>query len=576
MTLLKNSRINQRSIASLSRTLSHDREALMQLLLSLCKKNTLHRIARCPTYPVRTITVDLKERLQLFHDSVSCDRYEISNILAFLFESAAERKCRKLSGQYFTPRYVAKKAISFLELKHGETIMDPGCGTGIFPLGILRNLANSATVDCGSLTYLGVESDPILALSTAISLDWVNAPMNWRVLYANFLYVDRHDIKKVFGHDLSVDAIIANPPYVRHHLLGRRKGITNKLSMRWGNKSLSLRSGLHSLFLAHSAELLERGRMIFIVPMEMIASKYGSALLEPLQRTFTVKDSVVYYDHKNSAWKTENLHQFNLEKHSEVRQAWTLAYFQYIPNCAGQRLSPRTPKAEGKAAALRLKDIAALHRGISTGANEFFVLTDAKVNAMGLSDTDYVRMVIPTRIRKDELPTIFTIKDWSRLKENGKPCWLLCLPYKNPDELPCSIREYIRKGERDGIHLIPTCKHRKPWYHIKVDQHHISDLVFTYMSRGYPKFIYNEARAYNLTNLLGIYLSASIRTSEPKMTNLVQQLNIELKKWIDQEAVGRKYFGGLVKFEPGDLKNMPIYEQGLVKSLGIVSLASSF
>jgi predicted TPR repeat methyltransferase len=119
---------------------------------------------------VATITVDLKERLQLFHDSASCAPYEISNILAILFESAAERKCRKLSGQYFTPRYVAKKSISLLELKRNEIIMDPGCGTGIFPLEILRTFANSATVDCASLTYLGVESDPILALSTAISL----------------------------------------------------------------------------------------------------------------------------------------------------------------------------------------------------------------------------------------------------------------------------------------------------------------------------------------------------------------------------------------------------------------------
>lgn len=573
--LLKDSTINRQSIDSLSGVLLHDRQALMQLLLSLCSKNTLHRIARCPTYPIRIITGDLKERLQLFYNSASCDSYEISNILAILFESAVEKKCRKLSGQYFTPRYVARKAISMLKFKPGETIIDPGCGTGIFPLEILRNLANSDTIDCDSLTYLGIENDPILALSTAVSLDWVNAPMNWRVVYSNFLYVDRQDISKVFGRNLSVDVIIANPPYVRHHLLGKRETITNKLSARWGSKSLSLRSGLHSLFLAHSAELLGDGRMVFIVPMEMITSNYGSALLEPLQRTFTLEDSIVYFDYKNNAWRTENLHQFSLEKHSEVRQSWTLVYFQHISKCIEQRLLIEKPKQEEKAT-LSLKDIAAVHRGISTGANKFFVLTDAKVKAMGLSGTDFVKMVVPTKIRKDELPLIFTTEDWCHLKEKGKPCWLLNLPCKNLNELPYSIREYIREGEKNGIHLIPTCKHRKPWYDIKADRRHISDFVFTYMSRGYPKFVYNKAHAYNLTNLLGVHLSVPFKVSEQKMTILMQQLNAELKKWIDQEDVGRKYFCGLVKFEPGDLKNMPIYDQELVKSLGIVSLASRF
>jgi tRNA1(Val) A37 N6-methylase TrmN6 len=548
----------------------------MQILLSLCKKNTLNRIARCPTYPVRVITKDLEERLQSFYDSASCDCYEISNLLAILFESAAGKKCRKLSGQYFTPRQVARKVISMLKLKQGETIIDPGCGTGIFPLEILRNLANSdRNVDCESLIYLGVENDPILALSTAISLDWAKAPVNWRVLYANFLYVGRSDVNKVFGRDITVNAIIANPPYVRHHLLGERKSITAKLSTRWGSKSLSLRSGLHSLFLAHSAELLDRGRMVFIMPMEMITSNYGSALLEPLQRTFNLEDLVMYYEPKSNSWNTENLHQFSLEKHSELKQAWTLAYFQHIANPVGKRLSTEKRKPEEKAIP-SLKDIAAIHRGISTGANEFFVLTDVKVRAMGLSGTDFVKMVVPTKIRKDELPSIFTTEDWSRLKEKGKPCWLLSLPYENLNRLPQSIREYIRKGEKDGIHLIATCKNRYPWYDIKADQHHISDFVFTYMSRGYPKFVYNKAHAYNLTNLLGVHLNATIKISEQKMTNLVQQLNIDLKKWIDQEGVGRKYLGGLVKFEPGDLKNMPIYDQSLMKGLGIVSLVSRF
>jgi tRNA1(Val) A37 N6-methylase TrmN6 len=517
---------------------------------------------------VRTITSDLEGRLQLFYDGVACDSYEISNIFAFLFESAVERNRRKCTGQYFTPKTIAHQAVRLLDLRLGETILDPGCGTGIFPLAILQELSNSGRLcNCGSLTYMGIENDPILALSTAISLDWVDAPTNWRVLYANFLRVQHNNLREALAHDFSVNAIIANPPYVRYHKLGRRKEITNRLN-------LSMLSGLHSHFLAHSAELLGTGRMVFIIPMEMIESRYGSALLKRLQREFVIKSIVMYRDHKNRTWNIENLKQFSLEKHSKVRQAWTLAFFQHISNGNTEGRLSRIPKNKGKIA-VSLGDIASVHRGISTGANDFFVLTDMEVEAMGLSNTDYVRMVMPTRIRKDELPTVFAIEDWNDLKEKGKRCWLLCLPSVSPDELPSSVKEYIRKGERNGIQLIPTCRDREPWYHIKISRTPVSDLVFTYMSRGYPKFIYNKARVYNLTNLLGIRISGPTRFSDRKMANFVEQLNTELEKWIDQEVVGRKYPGGLVKFEPGDLKNMPICEQSLVKSLGLVPLVSS-
>ena len=282
----------------------------------------------------------------------------------------------------------------------------------------------------------------------------------------------------------------------------------------------------------------------------------------------------MYRDHKNRTWNIENLKQFSLEKHSEVRQAWTFAFFKHVLSGNTEGRLSRIPKNKGKIT-VSLGDIASVHRGISTGANDFFVLTDMEVEAMGLSKTDYVRMVMPTRIRKDELPTVFGIEDWNDLKENGKRCWLLCLPSVSPDELPSSVKEYIRKGERNGIQLIPTCRDREPWYHIKISRTPVSDLVFTYMSRGYPKFIYNKARVYNLTNLLGIRISGPTRFSDRKMANFVEQLNTELEKWIDLEVVGRKYPGGLVKFEPGDLKNMPICEQSLVKSLGLVPLVSN-
>ncbi|MDH5779208.1 MAG: N-6 DNA methylase [Candidatus Bathyarchaeota archaeon] len=565
--LLEDLRVNRKMAASLSKTLRHDRKALLQLLLSLCRKNTLRRIVRCPTYPVRTITSDLDGRLRLFHNCIAHDPYAISNVLALLFESAVEKHRRKFTGQYFTPWTVAKHAVGLLKLKNGDTILDPGCGTGIFPLAILsESFRSNGVASRDSLTYLGIENDPSLALSAAISLDWVEAPMNWRVLYANFLKVDPVDLKKAFGARFSIDAIIANPPYIRHNRLGRRKDLAKRLN-------LSKQSGLHSFFLAHSKELLRKGRMVFIIPMEMVESRYGSTLLERLQREFLFRSIVVYQNHERNIWNTEELGHFRLEKHSEVRRAWTLALFEQILSADRERQLHGTQKRKRKAEVF-LDDIAFVHRGISTGANEFFVLTDMEARTMELHGTEYIKRVMPTRIRKNELPAVLGKDHWNSLKASGKPCWLLCLPRKRPDKLPSNIREYIRKGERNGINLIPTCAARKPWwYHIKIHWQTAPDLLFTYMSRGYPRFMYNKARVYNLTNLLGIWLRESARFSDEEVLNIVEQLNTALKKWIDQEAVGRKYRGGLVKFEPGDLKNMPISELKLTdREIGPASL----
>lgn len=551
--LLENSNVYQKPLVSLTKALRRDREALLQILLSISKSKTYSRIAHCPTYPVRTVTPDLEERLQLLYEGMAPDPYGISSVLAVLYESATEKRRRKSLGQYFTPSLVTKQAIDLLGLKHGEMVLDPGCGTGIFPLAILREL-NKKSENAVSLGYLGIENDPILALSAAVSLDWVDAPLNWRVLYANFLRVNLEDLKEI-GFP-RVDVIIANPPFVRYHKLGERSELMDKLN-------LSMFSGLHSLFLAYSSKLLGYGRMVFVVPMEMDGTQYGSDLLKQLRRKFTVSSKIMHY--ANQTWHVEDLQELTLEKHSQIRNVWNLMLFQSVSEGkTGTRFSRRLRARKTREVTVPLGSFASVHRGISTGANKFFVLSNEMVEKIGMS-VGYLRKVIPTKIRKVDFSTVFDEDLWNNLREKGLPCWLLSLPSKiRTDDLPFEVRQYIKKGERLGVHLVPTCKNRKPWYYIRIPPR-IPDLVFTYISRGYPKFIYNKACAYNLTNLLGIYVNAPIRHSDEKMVNLTKLLNNEIKNWIDQESAGRKYAGGLIKFEPGDLRIMAIRESTLTE-----------
>src|SRR5437660_11236836 len=77
------------------------------------------------------------------------------------------------------------------------------------------------------------------------------------------------------------------------------------------------------------------------------------------------------------------------------------------------------------------------------------------------------------------------------------------------------------------------------------------------MSRIRPRFVYNEARANVLTNLIAVDLNFHDKDGFDK-SEFVKSLNRNLWNWIENNNVGRRYSGGLLKFEPGDLNKMPI------------------
>lgn len=554
--LLRNSSSYQKAIGMLSRELRGDKEALLQLLLSACRKKTLNRIINCPTYPVGTITSDLDRRLRLLSEGIASDPYGVSNFFAILHESAVDYNHRKKLGQYFTPSKVAEEAIDLLRLKSGDAILDPGCGTGIFALAALKFLA--VTREIVDVRYLGIESDPMLALSTSIALDWIEAPQTWRVLFSNYLLVERRresekaTENRVYLEEIGfprIDAIIANPPYVRFHRLGKRNDLAAELG-------ISMFSGLHSYFLSHSSRLIDNGRMVFILPLEMDETNHGSGVLERLSRRFETAKKSICFDRSSCNWSIIGQREVSLRIDPRKHHTVAFTLFQFIPRSGSLEPQLKRGRKEGRATT-RLAYIAFVHRGISTGANEFFVLTDKSAEQMKMLPKEcekYLKKVIPTKI---QLPAVFTEDCWDKYRKEGKPCWLLNLPANEPmNRLPYAIRKYIMMGERKGIPSIPTCKNRKRWYHVNVSSP--PDLIFTYISHGCPRFIYNKAKVLNLTNLLGIYWKMLNCTLGDKTALIAELLNHDLTRWIESESVGRKYAGGLIKFEPGDLAEMPI------------------
>lgn len=557
--LISGTSIHREPLIKLARSVSHDREGLLQLLLDISEKSTFGRIIRCPTYPIRVTTKDLAEKNRLFKETISSNSHDVSYALAFLYNAATEISYRKSQGQFFTPPYVSRMALAKLAVKRGERILDPGCGTGAFPVTLLKE-SRKGSHNLISISYLGIENDPLLALCTAVALDYVNAPINWRVLYANYLNLRTEDLRRVIGEEDNIDAIVSNPPYVRFHNLGER----TELAIRLG---LPKFSGLHSFFLEQSFRVAGKSRMVFIIPLEMNRTTYGAAQLERLRNSFKLEDEVIFYDAKNNIWKKSLSNRISVNMHAEIRHAWNLMSFRPVPK-KNPELYFYQNSSHKDYSSVSLDFLASIHRGISTGANDYFVIDDKSAGELRiLGNGIFLKKIMPTKIAKARLKNVLDSDDWLRLRQENRPCWLLSLPKdKSAEKFPIEIRNYIREGESRGIHLIPTCKNREPWYYVRIPPNP-PNLFFTYISRGLPKFIYNKARVYNLTNLLGVYLQVT-HVSDRQMEELTEVLNTDLVKWIKTRPVGRRYQYGLIKFEPRDLNCMPISKSSL-KDLGL-------
>ena len=294
----------------------------------------------------------------------------------------------------------------------------------------------------------------------------------------------------------------------------------------------------------------ETGEMVFFLPTELNGVTYGHQILTRLGNRFNIK----YVEIESNNKANNKL----IVPSSEMMKR----YFYFKPRKSTGKL--KNQMIAYQTSSTLLEDIALVHRGISTGANDFFILDDKIISKYRIEEK-FLNRIFPTKISLPQ--SVITIKNWESYRSEGKRCWLLSIPktYELSD-IPTQLKNYLREGVMNGIHLTPTSQKREPWYSVPIPQLGPPDIVFTYISRKQPRFIFNKVKAFNLTNLIGIYLRKDIiKIKNVNQRNqFIKLLNTSLSKWManghDSEGrpIGRRYSGGFIKFEPGDLRKLPI------------------
>lgn len=419
-------------------------------------------------------------------------------------------------GQFETPADVADLLLGFCLRQPSDWLLDPSCGDGAFlrRADLWRQwLANSPN-DVPPDRLWGVELDGDTAVAATQSLPQakiiqqnfftLEPERQFDALIGNPPYTRAEWIGRLHrqsGEQLAFDLELTagnQSPAASHQ---------TKLIPRHLWQRLSHRSGLHAYFFLHGWEFLrEGGRFGFVVPNGWLDVAYGAVLKQFLLDNFRI---IALIESGVERWFKDakvNTCLVVLEKCSQperraanlvrlVRLKRPLSHF--IPYACDdprrmsiiERLVPRLLPSDNRrtpdfdvrvlpqwqleatakwGVALRAPDVyrqrreranlpplkswAAIQRGFTTGANEFFYLDQDTSEKWG----------IEPQFRR---PLLKSLRGWDRLEMSAADCQteLLWLPLGS-DVAGTAVADYLAWGEAQNFHQRRTCAKRQPWY----------------------------------------------------------------------------------------------------------------
>jgi len=479
--------------------------------------------------------------------------------------SGPEREALRAKGQFWTPEWVAEAMVGYVLADGAETLFDPAVGTGAF-----FRAARVVAADLGrSCQLLGTEVDPTVlneARACGLSGD-------------DLAFVQLRDF--VFDPPPGpFRAIVANPPYIRHHRLPPPlKAKLRSFGTLTVGHPLDGRAGLHIYFLLRALNLLEpeRGRLAFIMPADTCEGVFAPTLWDWVCRHYRLEAVVTFAPNaspfpgvdvnaivlmiRSTAPASEFLWAHCTEAGTDELRRWTLSQFRHHPVrglivyrrklAEGLNTGLSRPPREVKPAGPSLGDFATVLRGIATGANEFFLLTTRQVQALGIPQTFLRRAIARTRdVPGDSIDD----KLMATLEASGRPTMLFCPDDRPLSDFPKTVREYLRMGEQMGLAERPLLASRRPWYKMEVRKP--PPILFAYLGRRNSRFVRNFAKVVPLTGFLCVYP----RSDEPVFVEKLWSVLCHPATLENLVLVGKSYGSGCIKVEPRALERLPLPE----------------
>ncbi|MDD5296319.1 MAG: N-6 DNA methylase [Rhodocyclaceae bacterium] len=471
------------------------------------------------------------------------------------------REKLRQKGQFWTPDWVAEAMCAYA-LRDGSPILfDPAVGAGAF----FRAGKKVAQERHQEIALTGMEIDPKV-LHEAIRHGLVANDLAG-VTLGDFVFQPPERL---------MTAIVANPPYLRHHRISAAdKEKLKLLAQGTLGKALDGRAGLHIFFLIRALSLLEEdGRLAFIMPADTCEGKSAPELWRWIGGNFCL-DAVIAFAPDASPFpgvdtnpliffirKSAPKERFHWalcrEPRTDALLDWVRSGFDSQENelgvverelIEGLQTGLSRPPVVCDGSKYVLGDFVRVVRGIATGANDFFFLTADRAAELGIPKKYLLRAVGRTR----DIPGTEVSEDTLRtLEREGRPTWLLALDGEPASRFPEAVRHYLIEGEIQGLPNRSLISQRKPWY--KMEKREAPPFLFSYLGRRNSRFIRNRAGVLPLTGFLCVYPL----NSDPNFVETVWTILNDPDTVANLARIGKSYGGGAVKVEPRSLEKLPI------------------
>jgi len=531
----------------------HDEGALVRACIELGaadvggplskEERALLRAARCQPSAPRSVLARLRREIRDGQDP-----------LGDIFCSIRSGELRRQAGAFYTKRSIVEPMVRWIVDTRVDRVIDPGCGSGRF---VIAALEQQRKIDA-----IAIDLDPLATLMTRGNIA-VRKMHSVRVVQADFTLLR---LPKVTGRT----GFVGNPPYVRHHDLDaatKRRGTDMARTL---GHAFSQLAGLHAHFFLATAINANKGDVgAFITAAEWLDVGYGSIIRDLMlnglggRGVHVIQPNATAFD---DAMTTAAIAYFQAgAEPSELRLSLAkTARFTRLG--AAGRLVPRQTllssprwspivkaaspiKIQGVsfvAPQRRLGELVKVSRGQVTGANQFFVMPKTRARDLGIED-----VCVPAITAAEEI-----LNSDGRIYDSEQRYVVIDPAHEVRREQHVALDEYLKSGEvalDEGA--LPICKryicaHRNPWWSVRARK---PPIVMTYMARQAPRFALNVDRLALLN--VGHALYPRVPLSNEQLQALVEALNRARQTF---RGCGRTYHGGLEKFEPREVENLPL------------------
>ena len=414
-------------------------------------------------------------------------------------------------GQVYTKKAVADFMVRLFTIKGNAHVLDPCFGRGVFVKSLLDN------------TEFFVD---------AVEIDESS--------YVAFVNPDETRCRLINGDffdvDVTFDGIIMNPPYVRQEELDKLAllGVTKqKLQSACWMMNISSKANLYMYFILRAILLLrEGGELIAIFPNSWKNTPVGKQFYEQMKIHGCITN---FINVEGEAFEGSPMVDVCILKYLRGMRGET--HYQTMRITQDDSLlieDVKHLKNEVSGNLVRLRSVASIRRGITTGANKFFVnpplFTQTHIVNI-LSSPKDLKGYTTRHCRQDKL---LAIQTGDNLNEEENTYLENSANVIQKEGKPLTLKTLIDEG--------------LPWYYITVPE--TAQIVFSYIVRNNLKFVLNAEKC----NVRDNFYMISSRYDSLLLMALLNNYYV----YRQLEYLGKSYGKGLLKLQKYDIDEIKL------------------